>query len=72
MKCAGFAIPFAFQNRSKRCGINSVRNVSGDGGSGLRRCARSFASAIDGYSPLCHVAEMSLLNSGDWYRTGAE
>ena len=28
--------------------------------------------AIDGYSPLCHVAETSLLNSGDMHRTGAE
>jgi hypothetical protein len=24
------------------------------------------------YSPLCHVTDMSLLNSGDRYRTGAE
>ena len=28
--------------------------------------------AVDCYLPLCHVAEMSLVNSGDRYRTGAE
>jgi len=72
MECTGFALPFHFRIGQKDVAyILSGMSVAMEG-LDCDDVSGHLRHAIDGYSPLCHVTGVSLLNSGDRYRTGAE